>query len=319
MGYDNLWNDEASQFDSGLCPELRFSSGLKPVHCAAFLVASSVVAGSELLERLGYEEGKRLVIIGCDDLGCCHAANAGIYEALRSGGATSASLMVPAPWARHAAANYRGEDVGVQLTFNAQYDVLRWGPITRAPSLLDGDGGFPRTVEDTWEHADSDEVYKEGRAQIERAIYWGFDVSHLGSHLDVLVRRPELFDVFAALAGDFGLPMRLPGPEAEAMTGFPFRRLARQAQAVFVDRVIATNQGSALAALEALGEICEPGVTELRVHPAADTPELRALAPDWQGRVAEAGFLARGAELRSHLAASGVELIGYRRLRSLLR
>src|SRR5438045_9378462 len=81
-------------------------------------------------------------------------------------------LVVPGAWAREAAARYRGEDVGVHLTLNAEYDLYRWGPITHAPSLLDGDGGFPRTIEDVWDHADIDEVRKELRAQIERAILW---------------------------------------------------------------------------------------------------------------------------------------------------
>ncbi len=52
-------------------------------------------------------------------------------------------LMVPCPWAREASSRYRGEDVGVHLTLNAEYELYRWGPITHAPSLLGGDGGFP--------------------------------------------------------------------------------------------------------------------------------------------------------------------------------
>ena len=37
----------------------------------------------------------------------------------------------------------------------------RWGPITQAPSLLSGDGGFPRSIDDLWEHADPEEVRRE--------------------------------------------------------------------------------------------------------------------------------------------------------------
>ena len=87
-----------------------------------------------LVERLGYGPDDRLVIVSCDDLGACHALNVGVFDALRSGGATSASLMGPAPWARDAAAGYRGEDVGVHLTFNAEWDTYRWGPISHSPS-----------------------------------------------------------------------------------------------------------------------------------------------------------------------------------------
>lgn len=277
------------------------------------------MAAHDFRELAGQRSDARLLIIACDGLGSCHAANTGIYSALRSGGATTASLMVPAPWARHAAADYRGEDIGVQLTFNAEYDVLRWGPITRAPSLLDGDGGFPRTVEDAWEHADPDELYKEGRAQIERAVYWGFDVSHIGSHLDVMARRPELFDIFLSLAKEFLLPMRLPGPKDEALTGFPFRRLAKEEGAVFADHVISTTAHNALAAIGAIGEICRPGITELRVHPATDTPELRALDKDWEGRSELAEVLSAGAALQQRLADQNVTLVGYRELRDRLR
>ncbi len=38
--------------------------------------------------------------------------------------------MVPCPWAREASSRYRGEDIGVHLTVNAEYELYRWGPIT---------------------------------------------------------------------------------------------------------------------------------------------------------------------------------------------
>ena len=181
-----------------------------------------------LAERLGYQADDRLLIINCDDLGSSHAANSGVYDALRNGLATSATLMVPCPWAREAAARYRGEDVGVHLTLNAEYELYRWGPITQSPSLLGGDGGFPRTVEDVWEHADLDEVRRELRAQVERAILWGFDVTHLDSHMGTLQLRPEFFDIYLDLAVEFALPLRLSGGSTERIVGFPFRKLAEQ-------------------------------------------------------------------------------------------
>ncbi len=55
---------------------------------------------TSLAERLGYRPDAKLLIVNCDDLGMCQAVNVGVYEALRDGIATSASLMVPAPWAR---------------------------------------------------------------------------------------------------------------------------------------------------------------------------------------------------------------------------
>jgi predicted glycoside hydrolase/deacetylase ChbG (UPF0249 family) len=239
-----------------------------------------------LAERLGYAPDTKLLIINCDDLGSSHAANVGVYEALRNGIGTSATLMVPCPWAREAAARYRGEDVGVHLTLNAEYDLYRWGPITHAPSLLDGDGGFPRTVEDVWDHADLDEVRRELRAQVERAIYWGFDVSHLDSHMGTLQLRPEFFDVYLELAVDFRLPLRLTGASTEQAIGFPFRRLAAEEGVVFPDSFIRIRGPGSRSSLERMLGDLRPGVTEVYVHPAVDTQELRALATeDWFARV----------------------------------
>ena len=130
---------------------------------------------------------------------------------------------------------YRGDDVGVHLTVNAEFDLYRWGPITHAPSLLDGDGGFPRTVEDVWDHADLDEVRRECRAQIERAILWGFDVSHLDAHMGTMQIKSEFFDVYLDLAVEFKLPLRLSGADTEGLIGFPFRALAAEAGVVFPD------------------------------------------------------------------------------------
>jgi predicted glycoside hydrolase/deacetylase ChbG (UPF0249 family) len=274
---------------------------------------------SELAERLGFAGDARVLIVTCDDLGTCHAANSGVYDALRDGLATSASLMLPAPWSREAASRYRGEDVGVHLTVNAEWDLYRWGPITHAPSLLDGDGGFPRTVQEMWDHADLDELRRECRTQVERAILWGFDVSHLDSHMAALQQRPEFFDVYLELAVEFGLPVRLTGPETERTIGFPFRRLAAEEGVLFPDQVVALGNTNTPATLERALHNLEPGVTEIVAHPCVDTPELRALAPDWMHRVEDRRLLVGDEGIRRLAERAGVSFVGYRALRELQR
>lgn len=274
---------------------------------------------TNLAERLGYRPDDRLVVINCDDLGCSQASNEGVYRSLREGLATTATLMVPAPWSRAAAAAHRGEDVGVHLTLNAEYDLLRWGPITQAPSLLDGDGGFPRTVTDTWDHADLDEVRRELRAQVERAILWGFDATHLDSHMGTLQLRAEFFGIYLDLAVEFDLPLRLSGAATEAFIGFPFRALAREEGVVFPDHFVYVNGVGSRRAVEDAVCALEPGVTEIYVHPAVDTPELRAFAPDWGARVDDLALMCDDAPLRTALDDAGVETIGYRPLRDLQR
>jgi chitin disaccharide deacetylase len=275
---------------------------------------------TSLAERLGFGPDDRVLIINCDDLGSCHAANVGTYEALRDGIATSATLMVPCPWARDAASRYRGEDVGVHLTLNAEHDLYRWGPITHAPSLLDGDGGFPRTVTDVWDHADLDEVRRELRAQVERAILWGFDVSHLDSHMGTLQLRPEFFDVYLDLAVEFRLPLRLSGASSERAIGFPFRRLATEEGVLFPDHFVVVQGGvGSRRTIERAVHDLRPGVTEVYIHPAVDASELRALAPDWPGRVDDHELVTRDHSLRQMLDRAGVHRIGFRPLRDLQR
>jgi predicted glycoside hydrolase/deacetylase ChbG (UPF0249 family) len=275
------------------------------------------VVGS-LAEQLGYAADARLLIVNCDDLGSTRSANVAIYEALRDGLATSSTLMVPCPWARDAASMYRGEDVGVHLTLNAEWDTYRWGPITHSPSLLDGDGGFPRTVQDVWDHADLEEVRKECRAQIERAIYWGFDVSHLDAHMGTLQLRADFFDVYLEMAIDFRLPLRMAGASAERLIGFPYRRLAREEGVVFTDHFIYTSVGSRNEIEKVLSDL-QPGVTEVYLHPAIDTDELRASHPDWANRVEDYSLLTDDAAFADLVASAGATLIGYRALRELQR
>ena len=271
-----------------------------------------------LASRLGHTDDARLVIISCDDLGSCHGATEGVYQAIRDGVATCASIMVPAPWARYEADQYKGEDIGVHLTLNAEHPLYRWGPLTHAPSLLSGEGGFPRSVDDLWEHADSTEVLRECRAQIERALAWGIDVSHLAPHLTSITLRPEFFDVYLELAVEFKLPIRLPSTISADAAGFPFRQLAADEGIVFPDHFDHDwRTGSRERVLAALSSL-QPGVTEIHVQPSIDTAEVRALGEVAVGWIDDLA-LATSAELRNAVTASGAVLIGYRELRDAMR
>ena len=275
---------------------------------------------SSLAERLGHPADAKLVILSCDDLGSCHAANLGVYQAIRDGAATCASIMVPAPWARHAATMYEpSDDIGVHLTLNAEHEVYRWGPVTHAPSLLDGDGGFPRAIDDLWEHADPDEVLRELRAQVTRALAWGIDVTHLAPHLTAITLRPEFFDIYLELACEFRLPIRMPSTISAEQAGFPFRTLAEDEGVVFPDHFDHDwRAGSRERVLGALATL-EPGVTEVHVQPAVDTPEVRALTPHATQWIDDHVFVTTDQSLRDAIAASGATLIGYRELRAVMR
>jgi chitin disaccharide deacetylase len=230
---------------------------------------------------------------------------------------------VPAPWARHAADLVTSQspplDIGVHLTLNAEHPVYRWGPITYAPSLLSGEGGFPRTIDDLWEHADPAEVLRECRAQIERALAWGIDVTHLAPHLTAITLRPEFFDVYLDLAVEFALPIRLPSTVTEEQAGFPFRRLAAAEGVVFPDHFDHDWRAGSRSRVHDAIRSLQAGVTEIHVQPAIDTPEVRALSPAAPGWIDDLDLVIADPLLPQLLVDHDATLIGYRELRTAMR
>ena len=272
-----------------------------------------------LNEALGHPDDAKLVVLSCDDLGAFHASNEGVLQAIRTGVATCASLMVPAPWARHAVQHLQpGDDIGVHLTLVSEHPEYRWGPLTYAPSLQSGDGGFPSTLDDLWEHADSEEVLRECRAQVERALLWGVDVTHLAPHLTSITLRPEFFDVYLELAAEYRLPIRLPSSISLNEAGFDFRGLARDEGVLFPDHFDHDwSSGSRQRVLDSVNKL-QSGVTEIHVQPVIDSPEVRALGDVCLGWIDDLALIT-GSEVREALAAAGATLIGYRQIRDAMR
>lgn len=272
-----------------------------------------------LNEALGHPDDAKLVVLSCDDLGAFHAANVGVLRALHEGVATCASLMTPAPWSRHAVAHLRPtDDIGAHLTLVSEHPSYRWGPLTYAPTLQSGDGGFPASLDDLWEHADTDEVHRECRAQIERALLWGVDLTHLAPHLTAITVRPEFFSVYLDLATEYRLPIRLPSSLSAADMGFDFRGLARDEGVLFPDHFDHTwSSGSRARVLSSLHSL-QPGVTEIHVQPAIDSPEIRALGDVAIGWIDDLA-LVTSQELRDALRDAGAVLIGYRAIRDAMR
>jgi hypothetical protein len=103
--------------------------------------------------------------------------------------------------------------------------------------------------------------------------------------------------------------------------GFPYRRLAAEEGVVFTDHWVPVGGkgvGSRRAIERALFDL-RPGVTEVLLHPALDTDELRASHPDWAARVEDHMFLTRDPSVRDLIERAGATLIGFRELRDLQR
>ncbi len=290
-----------------------------------------------ILRKLGFAADDRVVIVHADDLGMCHAGLLAFAELADFGLVSSAAVMVPCPWFLEAAAFCRvhpGLDIGVHSTLTCEWGTYRWGPIsTRDPAsgLIDEQGYFPRASEEIQAHARPEAVAQELAAQVKRALEAGIDATHVDTHMGAVV-HPQFMQSYIQLALQWGLPpmvprldeasLRLRGLDAEG-AAFALRLLAQlEEQGLpLLDGLVGLplnwpeeRVAQAKQAFDAL----PPGLTHFIIHPAADTPELRAITPDAPSRIADYQAFT-STELRDHVRNSGVHVIGYRALRDLMR
>lgn len=272
-----------------------------------------------LAQRLGYSADARLLIMNCDDLGSSHSANIAMLESMEKGIASSATLMVPCPWAKEAVEMFKDKDVGVHLTLTCEFRTYRWRSMIGAASLHDDDGYMPRTIQEVWAKADLGDVDRELRAQIDRALAWGVDVTHIDSHMGTMYRDPRFLDIYLQLGVDYRLPVRMRSPKREGDLPFPARPVARARGLIFPDDFDFAWPNSTFDLLYNRIPIMAPGVMEMLVHPVGDTDELRAYDLD-EARIRIDEYAAvMSPAVAGLLNANGVKLISYRPLRDLYR
>lgn len=273
---------------------------------------------ASLAERLGCRPDEKLLIVNCDDLGSSASANRAIGDVVGRGLATSATLMVPCPWALDGVARARDGGIGVHLTLTCEYPAYRWRALTGAASLHDSQGFLPATIQEVWANARLDDVRAECRAQIDQALAWGVDVTHLDAHMGTMQLEPRYAALYLELAQAYRLPVRMIGARGAALYGLDTRDRAAEAGVVFPDSLVdlwGRERGTFAQRMAAL----RPGVTELFFHPAEDGPELRGYdlreADQRAGDYAE--MLSSG--YRDAIAQAGARLISFAPLRDLMR
>jgi predicted glycoside hydrolase/deacetylase ChbG (UPF0249 family) len=289
------------------------------------------------LKKLGFNEQDRVVIIHTDDIGMFQSSLAAYQNLLKAGTISSASAMVPCPWFLEAARFCREHpetDMGVHLTLNAEWDIYRWGPIsTRDPNsgLLDEQGYFFAEPHQTWQRAELSAVATELKAQVERALAAGIDVTHLDAHMGT-VMYPPFLQLYFDLALEYRLPLFLlrnfaaslaqRGIEAKLVEHCSqlLGEVEEQGLPLFDDlKMLPLDDPTEhLSKTKRIIDNLQPGLTYLILHPGLDTPELRAGASDWRSRVANYEAFSNP-ELGDYLRQAGIQVIGYRILRELLR
>jgi predicted glycoside hydrolase/deacetylase ChbG (UPF0249 family) len=274
---------------------------------------------TSLPERLGYGPEDKLLIVNCDDLGSSASANRATAAAFAAGTATSATLMVPCPWALDGVAKGATGGVGVHLTLTCEYPGYRWRSLTGAASLHDAQGYMPATTREVWANADLDEVRAECRAQIDQAYAWGVDVTHLDGHMGAMTLEPRFFAIFLELAEAYDLPVRMTSARQEDALGFPARALAAERGRLYADHTATTWASPPKETFTRILSRLRPGVTEVFLHPVEDGPELRAYdLKEAQIRVDDHALL-DDPDLPGLIAQAGATLISFAPLRDLMR
>lgn len=290
-----------------------------------------------LLKKLGLGPKDRAVIVHVDDVGMCHSSVEAFAELVDHGTTTSGAIMAPCPWFEEALAYGRKHpeaDLGVHATLTSEWDGYRWGPVsTRSPAsgLLDAEGYFPKTCEEVRASGRARAATRELAAQADRIVAGGVDPTHIDTHMGSVANR-KFMKGYLAQAFRLKIPAMLPRPDAigfETMVPNPderkelgaFLSSLEKRGLPLLDGILSMpldEPGDQLETAKRLLRLAPAGVTHFIMHASVDSPELRAITPDWESRVSNYRcFMSK--ELKAFIKDEGLVLIGYRALRDAMR
>ncbi len=259
----------------------------------------------------------RLIIQG-DDMGAAHAVNTGTIRAYKEGIVRTANVIVPGPWLPEAVALVNknpGLDVGIHLALTSEWSLVKWRPLTYAPSLMDASGFFPSMVFRNPRFPpgsslvemkpETDEVEKELRAQIEMGRRLMPQITYVSAHMAFDRAFPEWRYLVKRLAAEYML--RLVGEDSEIR---PFG-------AVWTAADSGDMRSEKLAKeLESL----DAGTWRMIDHAAVDDPEMRAIHhPGYENVAADRDAVRQAwcsARVLEVVRRRGIRLVGYRDLQS---
>ncbi len=262
--------------------------------------------------KICYAEDQSIhLLVRADDMGCSNSVNRACIDSYKNGIARSVEIMPSTPWFFQAVEMLKDTpeyDAGVHLTLTSEWDLLKWGPLTQSPTLVDPNGHFfPRTGygDNTGflsNHPSMAEVENELRAQIELAQEHIPQVTHLSAHMGTATANNSLKQLVNRLAKEYNLPIEFPTLQRvkKPDTWKTTTGLAREK--VFLEII----------------EDLEPGYWLFVEHPGYNTHEMRGMGhPGYenvaQDRTAVTRVFTSG-RVQEALKKMGIELISYKDL-----
>ncbi|MEX2403362.1 MAG: polysaccharide deacetylase family protein [Balneolales bacterium] len=263
-------------------------------------------------EKLGFPEGKKVLIFHADDMGMSDEANEATKSLMDNDLIQSAAAMPPCPFYEEAI-NYAIAnpqlDVGMHLALTSEWKTHRWGPVAdpaEVPGLIDPDGKLWRSVKEVVENATPEEVEVELRAQIEKTLAMGFQPSHMDTHMGALFGTPDFTEVYLRLAEEYEIPamiIDLSNPEIQEVykeAGFPLDdrllELINHYSMPKLDYFSSVPKGDSYEEVREkfyeLVRSLEPGLTEIIFHPQHESEFSKTITNSWQQRAWEVELFA---------------------------
>lgn len=227
---------------------------------ASIAFASNAQQTKTFAERLGFPKGAKVLILHVDDAGMSHESDMGVEMALSQGVSTSTSVMMPCPWVPEIVKfikDHPTTDAGLHLTLTSEWDNYRWGPLAgkaAVPGLVDKQGDLYSSVVAVYFHATPEEIDKEIRAQLDRALSMGFKPTHLDSHMGTLFAKEAFMQKYLQLGIEKQIPVMFPGGD-----DLFYRSEAKAAKTAELKRQGKYKEGMEIPEDPALGKAREIG------------------------------------------------------------
>lgn len=228
------------------------------------------------------KSGTRFLILNADDMGMSRGVTDGIVESCLQGLTTDISMIVTMPDSRRAAgiALEEGLNVGVHLDLTRQKRERVVGrPLLGAevPSLIDEEGYFHGSGELRKRiqagAIDLGQVEAELTAQVDQAIEWGLDLSHIDSNEGLHNYYPEILRMVLKMAREHDLPVRWPNPIHLDWLRPEGVLTTDHLHYTFYDVPAEDKWKAFTGRLDGM----QPGITEFIFHPARADAETKAL------------------------------------------
>lgn len=255
-------------------------------------------------ERLGYPTGKKVIMLHIDDAGMSEEANISTKKYLLDGHVQSAAVMPPCPkfeemieWA----IEHPNMDIGLHLTHTSEWKNYRWPPVSpveEVPGLIDEEGMLWHEVPDVVQHATTEEVEKEIRAQIEKSIALGYQPDHIDTHMGTLYGHPEYTKAFLKVAMEYGIPANAIDMSDSLVVAY-FKQAGYPIDEAMIkymndytlpklDNFTSAPKGDTYEGkVEAFKELIKslrPGLTEIIFHPAVESEQMKGITGSWEQR-----------------------------------